>query len=192
MTGESAGDRVRIGVTGHRFLAEVEKLRASVAEALDRITGAFPGRKLQCLSALAEGADRMVAHAVLERGGELTAVLPLPEDDYITDFDSPASKAEFRDLLARATKVIQLPATATRNEAYEEGGLWVLDNSDVLIAIYDGKPAQGRGGTADIVARALERGMPVIHIKAGNRIPGTSTPTSLGPEQGEIVVHGLN
>lgn len=192
MTGESAGDRVRIGVTGHRFLAEVEKLRASVAEALDLITGAFPGRKLQCLSALAEGADRMVAHAVLERGGELTAVLPLPEDDYITDFDSPASKAEFRDLLAQATKVIQLPATATRNEAYEEGGLWVLDNSDVLIAIYDGKPAQGRGGTADIVARALERGMPVIHIKAGNRIPGTSTPTSLGPEQGEIVVHGLD
>lgn len=192
MTGESAGDRVRIGVTGHRFLAEVEKLRASVAEALDLITGAFPGRKLQCLSALAEGADRMVAHAVLERGGELTAVLPLPEDDYITDFDSPASKAEFRDLLAQATKVIQLPATATRNEAYEEGGLWVLDNSDVLIAIYDGKPAQGRGGTADIVARAMERGMPVIHIKAGNRIPGTSTPTSLGPEQGEIVVHGLD
>lgn len=191
MTADRTDESVRIGVTGHRFLAEVDKLRASVEEALDRIARAFAGRRLRCVSALAEGADRMVAHAVLDRGGELTAVLPLPEDDYVRDFASPESRAEFRDLVDHANRIVELPAAATRNEAYEQGGLWVLDHSDVLIAIYDGKPAQGRAGTAEIVARALERGLPLVHIKAGNRIPGTSTPTSLGPEQGEIVAHGL-
>ena len=59
------------------------------------------------------------------------------------------------------------------------------------MSVADGQPAQGKGGTAEVVAEALKRQMPVIHIKAGNREPGTHVPTSLGPEQGEIVVHNL-
>ena len=31
----------------------------------------------------------------------------------------------------------------------------------------------------------------VLHIKAGNRKPGTTEPTTLGDEQGELVVHNL-
>jgi hypothetical protein len=33
--------------------------------------------------------------------------------------------------------------------------------------------------------------MPVLHIRAGNRKPGTSEPTSLGDRQGELVTHNL-
>ena len=191
MAGGEKPGQVRIGVTGHRFLAEVAKLRESIERALHLIEQRYPGCRLAAVSPLAEGADRLVAHAVLERGGSLIVPLPLPAEDYLTDFTAKASQAEFRALLALAAEVIELPATPTRNEAYEQVGLWVLDHSDALIAVYDGKPAQGRGGTAEIAALAIERGLPVLHIKAGNRKPGTTQPTSLGPEQGELVLHNL-
>ncbi len=189
---EPDSPQTRIGVTGHRFLAEVTKLRAAVEDTLSRIENAFPGRRIVVVSPLAEGADRLVARAVLQRkGASLIVPLPLPVDDYMQDFESAESKAEFRSLLDCAAEVMQLPATPTRNEAYKQVGLYVLDNSDVLIAVYDGQPAQGRGGTADIVAQALKRGMPVLHVKAGNRRPGTDEPTSLGEEQGKLVIHNL-
>ena len=182
---------MRIGVTGHRFLAEVDKLRAGVDRALDEIERSFGGHRLVAVSPLAEGADRLVAEAVLQRGGDLVAPLPLPVDDYLQDFESEQSETQFQQLLERAAEVIELAATPTRNEAYEQVGLYVLDNCDVLIAVYDGQPSQGRGGTAEIVERALQRGMPVLHVKAGNRTPGTNEPTSLGEEQGELVIHNL-
>lgn len=183
--------RVRVGVTGHRFLAEVNKLRAAVEEALDRIQSAFPDAELAVISPLAEGSDRLVAEAGLERGASLIAPLPFAADEYLNDFETERSKQQFRALLEQATEVIELPETEERNEAYAQVGEWVLDESDVLIAIWDGQPAQGQGGTADTVARALEHGIPVLHIKAGNRKPGTNQPTSLGDEQGELVVHNL-
>jgi len=117
--------------------------------------------------------------------------LPLPVDDYLQDFEADDSKAQFQGLLEQAAAVIELAPTPTRNEAYEQVGLYVLDNCDVLITVYDGQPSQGRGGTAEIVERALQRGMPVLHVKAGNRRPGTNEPTSLGEEQGELVIHNL-
>jgi hypothetical protein len=179
--------RVEIGVTGHRFLAEIEKLEAAIEEALDRVEAAFPGRELAVLSPLAEGADRLVANAVLEReGSSLIVPLPLPSDDYRRDFESEESQSEFQAFLDRAAQVIELPPTPTRNEAYEQVGNYVLEQCDVLIALWDGQGAQGQGGTADIVYRALDRGIPVFHIKTGNRKPGTNEPTSLGEEQGEL------
>ncbi len=82
-----------------------------------------------------------------------------------------------------AAGVVVLPATEDRNEAYAQVGLHVLDASNVIIVIWDGRPSQGEGGTADIVQRALDRGMPIRHIEVCNRKPGTNQPTSLGAEQ---------
>jgi hypothetical protein len=186
------GQRVHVGVTGHRFLAEVEKLRAAVEEALDRIEEAFPEASLMIVSPLAEGADRLVAEAALERGMTLIAPLPFAREEYMTDFETDESKREFQTLLDQADEVIKLPPTPERNDAYAQVGEWVLERSDAIIALWDGQPAQGKGGTADVAQRALERDMPVLHIKAGNRSkPGTNEPTSLGDAQGELVVHSL-
>jgi len=182
---------VCLGVTGHRFLAEVEKLRAAVERALDEAAAAFPDRKLVVISPLAEGADRLVAQAGLARGAGLIVPMPLPVADYLTAFETEASKQEFRALLAEAAEAIDPPETETRNEAYERVGQYVLDQADVMIAIWDGQPSQGEGGTAEIVEQALERNMPVLHIKAGNRRPGTTEPTTLGEEQGKVVAHNL-
>lgn len=177
---------VAIGVTGHRILAEPGRLQAGLEEVLRRLEEAFPG-EWTVVSALAEGADRLVAHRLLAREGtRLVAVLPLARGDYETDFETQGSREEFRGLLARAAEVVQVPPRPSRDEAYEAGGSAVLERADVLVAIWDGQGAQGRGGTGGIVARAREHRLPLAWVHAGNRRPGTGEPTSLGAEQGEV------
>jgi hypothetical protein len=81
------------------------------------------------------------------------------------DFKSIYSKAAFTTLLEQADHVIELPSEDTREACYLAAGLYVLDHSDVLIALWDGEPARGTGGTAEIVAEARRRGMPIAWVK---------------------------
>ncbi|MFF4619567.1 hypothetical protein [Nonomuraea jabiensis] len=37
----------------------------------------------------------------------------------------------------------------------------ILEDADLLFAVWDGQPARGYGGTADVVAEARRRGVPV-------------------------------
>jgi hypothetical protein len=55
----------RIGVTGHRFLAEISRLQVGIAQALIRITQAYPGETWSVVSSLAKGADQLVVQRVL-------------------------------------------------------------------------------------------------------------------------------
>jgi hypothetical protein len=122
--------------------------------------------RLVALSPLAEGADRLVAERVLAReGSELEVVLPLDEVDYEADFKTDASRAEFRALLARARTVHWMSRAPSRNEAYAAAGRYVVDHCDVMIAVWDGRAANGPGGTADIVAYARERGTRLVMIQ---------------------------
>lgn len=158
------GER-RIGVTGHRRLADPARVAADVDAVLDHLAGP-DGATFIAVSSLAEGADRIVAERVLARpGGRLVALLPLDPVDYIADFADASSVQEFTDLLARAdeTEVIRgLPTDDwSREAAYERAGRAVLDRCDVLLALWDGQPARGRGGTAELVADARIVGHPV-------------------------------
>jgi hypothetical protein len=178
---------VAIGVIGHRALAELDRINAGVAEALHHIEEAFPGQPLTVISSLAEGADRLVVHQALARSEvRLVVPLPLPKSDYLADFVSAESKAEFLSLLDQAAEVIELPPALTRNEAYEAASNYVLEHCDTLIAIWDGQGPQGQGGTGAIVVRARRRGLPIAWVHAGNRHPETQEPTSLGAEQGTV------
>lgn len=183
---------VRIGVTGHRVLADQEQLEAGLDAVALRLAAAFPGERWTIVSALAEGADRLVVRRLLARPAtRLVVVLPLTADDYETDFCAAASRREFRSLLARADDVVQVATAAGRDAAYESAGRELLDRADVLIAIWDGRGAQGQGGTGAIVAQARERGLPLAWVHAGNRRPETLEPTSLGADQGKVAFERL-
>lgn len=147
-----------LGVTGHRVLPGGEGLAAEVDGAIDDLAGE---RTVHLLTSLAEGADRLVAHRVLARtGGTIEAILPLERHDYEDDFADDASRHEFHELLGRAeaTEVVSGP---TRTAAYEAAGFAVVDRSEALLALWDGQPARGEGGTAHVVARARDLGHPV-------------------------------
>jgi hypothetical protein len=170
-------------------MVELDKLEAGVNRALRRLTAAYPGRPLVILSPLAEGADRLIARCALALpGARLFVPLPLSLADYLEDFATAESRAEFHALLARAERVIDLPPAATRDAAYAAVGAYTLHHCDVLIALWDGREAQGQGGTGEIVAEARRRGMPLAWVRAGNRRPGTTEPTSLGEEQGRVTL----
>lgn len=162
---------VRIGVTGHRRIADPGPVRVEVGRALDRAQalGAHPGRPLpaiEVISPLAEGADRLVVQEALKRpASRLVVPLPLDREEYERDFAEDASRAEFDQLLACASEVITLPAARSRTAAYEAAGRYVVDRCDVLLALWDGRPTQGHGGTAEIVAHAAEMEKLVIWIE---------------------------
>ena len=181
-----------IGVTGHRFLANVDRIIAGVDEALGRIEEAWPGESWAVISSLAEGADRLVAYRAIGRlGAKLLVTTPLQRADYLTDFETTESKQEFLRLVDKAGEIIELPPRATRDEAYAAAGRYVLDHCDVLIAVWDGQEAQGRGGTGETVAQARQRGLPLVWVHAGNRKPGTHEPTTLQEEQGTVTFERL-
>ena len=162
--------KLRVGVVGHRFLGSVSRLEAALNAALDRVETAFPERRLVAMSALPEGAARLGAEAVLRRAGAgLIVALPLDREEFAKDFQSEASKAHFAFLLDRASEVLEAPRRPTRAEAYESADSYVVDESDVLMALWDGEPARGLGGTALSVDRAVAQGMPVIHIIVAGR-----------------------
>lgn len=177
---------VTIGVTGHRYLAERDRLDDALAGVVETLARTRPG-PWTVVSSLAEGTDRLVArHLLGHPGSRLVAVLPLEVDDYETDFLTPESLAEFRELLARADETLVLPPQEDRDLAYEAAGRVVLDRSDVLVAVWDGQDGQGVGGTGEIVQLARDRGSPVVWVHAGNRRPGTDEPTTLGRDQGLV------
>ena len=176
-----------IGVTGHRVLCELDKIQESIAKALHKIQNHFQNRSLTLLTSLAEGSDRLVAIELLKiKDSRMVAVLPMDPQEYAKDFDSQESRIEFFDFLESSSDVVQMPAQGDRDAAYEAAGHYVEDHCDALICIWDGSNAQGRGGTGAIVERAREKGTPLAWIHAGNRKPGTMTPTSLGKDQGKI------
>ena len=165
---------IALGVTGHRYVAEMDQIKAGVESAIQRILETFPGSNFRILSALAEGADRILAkRLLLIPNTALWVPLPLPEEEYLKDFETSTSKQEFLHLLGKAERVIALPVTGKREEAYLAAGKYILDHSDLLMTIWDGKTAQGTAGTGDMVALARERNLPLVWIHAGNhRNPG--------------------
>jgi len=180
---------LRVGITGHRSVGKDDTtVIDAVRSALDLIderrrtgTDATPV-DLTVVSALAEGADRLVAWHAMLRGASLEVVLPLPRDDYLADFISEESKDEFRALLEHAAAVTELAAAGKREEAYERAGRAVVDRSDIIVALWDGRAAQGRGGTAEIVAYARQQAVPVLRIAVGRPGVGPPRPSPIDEE----------
>ncbi|MEA2691025.1 MAG: hypothetical protein QOJ16_412 [Acidobacteriota bacterium] len=152
---------MRIGITGHQELHGdfgwdwVEAgMRSLLLE--------YPPPRVG-LTSLAAGADQRFAEVVLELGGTLEVIVPFA--GYETRFTQDDARAAYHRLLAAAETVRVLPRVDDSDEAsYLAAGRQVVDGADLLIAVWDGRPAGGPGGTADIVAYAEVRGVKVLRI----------------------------
>lgn len=127
---------------------------------------------LRVISPLAEGADRLVSSVAMEIGYELDVALPFAQAEYAKDFSNAASRVDFDRLLSEGVPKDR-PALALdgargdyETRSYEAVGRLVVRNCDLLIAVWDGRPARGRGGTGDIVRFAARFGLPVWWIDA--------------------------
>ena len=99
-------------------------------------------------------------------GARLEVILPMPRAEYVTDFKNADSLAEFEGLLRHASWVGTIPPNRTREDAYAEAGRAVTDRADVAIAVWDGLPAAGKGGTGDIVTYLRRQHRPWIWLSA--------------------------
>lgn len=150
----STADR-RIGIAGHRGLPPrtTELVRAGLHDILSSCSPGIVG-----VTCLADGADQLFARAVLSLGGRLEVVVPA--ERYLEGLP-PDAQDGYGELMSVATHVERLPFVESTERAHMAGGQAVVDRSDLLVAVWDGAPARGLGGTADIVAYARERGVPV-------------------------------
>ncbi|MEU9129626.1 hypothetical protein AB0D08_16220 [Kitasatospora sp. NPDC048540] len=145
-----------IAVTGHLHLTDptVHLVRA----ALGRLLAGHPAAALTGVSCLAPGADALFADAVLAAGGALVAVIPSPA---YRDTVDAGYTAEFDRLRHAAAEVLVLPFDTPDADAYEAANTELLRRADLLVAVWDGLPGNGRGGTAHMVAAARRAGIPV-------------------------------
>jgi len=168
---------LRLAVTGHRTLPNPDEVEKAVNSALDIIMELLPpaaraASQMVAISALADGADRLVAKCVLMRpNGRLEVILPMAEAEYLEDFSSTDSVQEFEHLLAAASWVATVSQMPTRNDSYEAAGRAIVDRADITIAIWDGRDAGGKGGTAEIVRYVREYRRPLIWISAAGGEP---------------------
>ncbi len=148
-----------VGVTGHQDIPDRAKsyirsrLRAAVKKSSAPMTG---------VSSLAAGADQMFASLVVQSGYELHVIIPCR--DYESTFSEPHDLWMFNYLMSQATEKETLPYNEPTEEAFLAAGQRMVDLSDTVLAVWDGKPAKGKGGTADIVDYALRHGKGVVRL----------------------------
>lgn len=146
----------RIGITGHRaFDARTSGL---IRHALHRVVSGYDPLDLVGVTCLAAGADTLFAQAVADSGGRLEVVVPAKRYRQCLPY---RHRRTYDALLARAVTVHRLPYVESDPAAYRAGGERLLTLVDSLVAVWDGTPARGQGGTAEVVAAAYELGMQV-------------------------------
>jgi len=154
-----------VAVTGHRDLvpAEIPGIRERVQEFLTNLRTEYPDRGVTVMSALAEGADRLVAEEALQLGIPLIVPLPMPGPLYIDDFESIKAQESFDYLCSRAAEFYELPITPgnTPESIHEQGpnrslqyaqlGVYLCAHCHILLALWDGKETDKLGGTGQVV-----------------------------------------
>lgn len=144
-----------IGATGHQELP-TEAIPFLAEKVREVVRSCAPPRRL--FTSLAAGADQLVARTVLQEGGRLHAVVPSVGYEATLDGDDRHS---YEELLAKADGVTRLDFQQPSEQAYWAAGKEVVDRCEVLVAIWDGRPARGLGGTADVVKYARGHGKDV-------------------------------
>lgn len=145
----------------------------------------------EILSPLAQGADQIVAESILKNPlALLTVLLPFNEQEYLQYFVDQDNKEaiskgkqaqnKFNELIGRAQSVIELSpdkepnqkqltdlSVEQRDRGYKLAGEKIVDLSEIIIAIWDGKELDGVGTGATVVD-AINKNRIVIWIDATN------------------------
>lgn len=137
------------------------------------------------LSALAEGADQLVAQVAIDRGMRVIAPLPLPEQEYRRDFEAnpvrPDALRRFERWMNPQPRLYKLfvgyeagvssnNVTIPENRAlqYRRAGTFIVRHCDVLIALWDGEARGEIGGTAEVID-FKRHGIPLEISRSGRK-----------------------
>lgn len=150
---------MRVGIIGHHGLSHeiVRQVQERLAERLRR----YDPAALTVVTCAAEGPESRLARAALDAGAALEIVVPA--DDHRDTL--PAEHLPvYDDLVKQARRVHRTGLTSSTPQARQAAGEILVGLSDELLAVWDGRPALGHGGTADTVAYALGVHVPVTVV----------------------------
>ena len=156
-----------VGFTGHRQLEDPARAAGAIGAALDFLRG-LTSDEWVALSSVAEGSDQLFVREALGRGISWHAILPLPRTEFSKDFGSGDWRG-VEALLERAEHVTVSAESGSRVDAYLDCGLETVNSSDLLIAVWDGEAARGKGGTAEVVEYARAHRQAAAHHRRGHR-----------------------
>lgn len=143
----------RVGITGHRGLTP--EIEAHVDREIRDFLAQLSNSDLVGISCIADGADTLFAEAVLDLGGQLIVVVPAQAyRDGLPEKHHPV----YDHLYSRAEKIHQLPYQESDSQAHMHASRLLVDQSDQVVAVWDGQPGRGPGGTADVVEYARSHG----------------------------------
>jgi hypothetical protein len=115
----------------------------------------------------------------------------MPQADYERDFSSPAAIEAFRDSLkgARIINLRTLPdaqgqpmTEGIRDRQYAQLGIFISNHSQILLALWDGKPSTATGGTSSVVNYHLTGLMPGYMI-------AEESPNLLADNENDLAYH---
>ena len=185
-----------VGVTGHRNLVESETsdLKDKIRGLFVKLQDLYPHTPVVLLTSLAEGGDLLAAEVARELDLRIVAPLPLPRGLYLREFRSQTARQAFEDLCNYA-HVFELPLVGgttlelvshegvARSKQYAQAGVYVASHCQVLLALWDGKPSDELGGTAQVVQYHITDEMPGF---LGNRKTGQQL---LAEDENDLVLH---
>jgi tetratricopeptide (TPR) repeat protein len=151
--------------------SKVVAVRKAIAECLKKYNIGFG------FSSAARGSDLIFVEELKQIGGHLRVFLPFPRDQFKKTsvgygwdegFDRALQGVEVKVLLQELPSEDQEPAAyaACNRKILEEAvaKAKLLDEEPLLIAVWNGNPADGAGGTADAVREWQDAGHPVTKI----------------------------
>jgi hypothetical protein len=149
---------MNIGFTGHqqRDGADWDWTKSAIQSKL------LSYKDIVGYSSLAAGNDQIFAHEILSVGGQLITVIPM--SGYEEFFPDELSKQNYLRLLSESYRIIELTDQNSPETSFYNAGEFIVDASDLLLSVWDGKLSRGFGGTADIVKLARSRGKQVFRI----------------------------
>ena len=147
-----------VGITGHQNISGYDK--DWIKDSL--LTFISTNTLTKGYSSLAIGADQLFVMCLLEKKIKYDVIIPC--DNYQTTFENARDLCNFNSLLNSANEIVKLDFKEPSELAFYQAGIKVVELSDMVVAIWDGQPAKGLGGTADIVKVSLDKGKRVFHI----------------------------
>lgn len=156
---QAAAYRPRLGFTGHRNLGHPDQVQWVDWTLRAAIVSLQPACGYTCL---AVGADQLFVQTLVALQIPYVAIVPCLK--YEDSFPDSSSLQTYKHLHDLAQSHIIMDFIEPNEEAFAAAGRYLVETTEHLIAVWDGLPAKGPGGTGDVVEYARAQNLPIIHI----------------------------
>ena len=154
-----------MGFAGHRSVPDRAAAKVAISRELETIRGTVSG-ELVGISSAAAGADLLFLDACRDAGLRTVVLLPFPKERFAQDFDDAAEWGHACRCMDDAWWCEVSPGGEDAPAAYHVVARESLEVADRMLFLWNGKPAQGLGGTAETVREAKDRDIPTRIIDA--------------------------